>query len=170
MEAELMDFGDISPIVVPVKIAGRNYELREADGATSIAYRNASLACITLGPGGKAQKLKDMASVESLLVSMCLFTDKGMPVPRRTIEGWPGRVQKALFEKAKDISDLGESDSVTVLLAKALASEGSPIKLEAFREWVSGLADEYKALKEALKPSPEESAKNEQRGTEDGVE
>jgi hypothetical protein len=49
-----------------------------------------------------------LANVEPLLVSLCLFRENGAPVLLATVRSWPARVVKSLFEKAKEISDLGE--------------------------------------------------------------
>lgn len=110
MGNDALDFNDLSPIEVPVSIDGRSYILREATGDAACRYRNALLACTQLGPEGKPSSVKGMADAEPLLVSLCLFDDAGKPVSGPTIRKWPARVLKALFDKATEISQLGEEE------------------------------------------------------------
>ena len=110
---------DESPIEVPVSIQGKKYVLREASGDAARKYHNAVLSSTQLGPEGKPSRIKGMADVEPLLVSNCLFSvdDEGQQVPvlLQTILDWPARVQKGLFERIKDISDLVEEGEVEEL-------------------------------------------------------
>ena len=103
-------FDDLEPVEVSVSIGGNPYILREASGGAACQYRNALIECTKLGPGGIPTALKGIASVEPLLVSLCLFDDKNKRVPVAAIEKWPARIQKALFERAKIISELGEDE------------------------------------------------------------
>ena len=96
---EILDFSGLEPIQVEVRISGHQYVLREASGKAAGIYRNACMAAITIGPGGKATAMKNLADVEPLLVSLCLFDSNNKAVPISTITAWPSRVQKALFEK-----------------------------------------------------------------------
>jgi len=101
-----LNFDDLTPIEIPVRIQGKNYVLREASGDAACRYRNAVLACAQLTPEGKAVSVRNLADVEPLLVSLCLFDEKGNPVSVNQVRKWPARVVKALYEKAKEISDL----------------------------------------------------------------
>ena len=103
-------FDNLELVELPVIVGDKSYTLREANGGAACQYRNALIECTKLGPGGVPTQLKGIASVEPLLVSLCLFDEKGKRVPTSTIEKWPARVQKALFEKAKEISELGEDE------------------------------------------------------------
>jgi len=109
METESLSF-DLSLIEIPVTIGERAYILREASGDAACKYRNALLSCTDLDPNtGKPVRITGMANVEPLLVSLCLFyEDTGASVPLGVIKSWPSRILKSLFEKTKDISDLGE--------------------------------------------------------------
>lgn len=123
LSADLV-FDNILPVEVPVSVAGKKYVLREASGDAACRYRNALLKSTRLGPEGKPSVIDGLADVEPLLVSLCLFEvlsdgtlAKG-PVPAHVIRSWPARIQKALFERAKQISDLEERETAASLEAK----------------------------------------------------
>ncbi len=114
---------DLSVIEIPVNIENKKYILREASGAAACSYRNAMIECTQLGPDGKPTKLKGIANVEPLLVSLCLFDDKNKRVPVATIQSWPSRIQKTLFDKAKEISELGEEEEEDIKSLKSQRAE-----------------------------------------------
>lgn len=100
-----MDF-DISLKEVPVTINKEAYVLVEASEDSACKYRNASMKTMTF-TDGKVTGMVGGADLEPLLVHLCLFQgDKAVPLHK--IRSWPARVVKALFEKAKEISDLNE--------------------------------------------------------------
>lgn len=104
-----MRFDDITPIEVEVFVGKEKYILRETSGAARVIYDNARLACYEYQEG-KLVKVHDIASIEVLLVSLCLFMGDGVtPVPEVTIKVWPGRVYKALYEKAREISGMSDT-------------------------------------------------------------
>lgn len=113
-----LNFDDLALIEVPVSIGDKRYLLREASGNVACKYRNALLNCTVLGPEGKPQTVRNMADVEPLLVSLCLFqlleqpdgTVKERPAQLADVRGWPNRIVKALFERAKEISELDEEE------------------------------------------------------------
>lgn len=168
-----LDFDEVEDIEIPVTVKGKHYVLKEASGKAATEYRNALMACITLGPEGKAQKLVNLASVEPLLVSSCLFygegwdkQKKGKNVPKDVIQSWPSRVQKKLFETVKDISDIAEESNEKQLLERALKRFDSPISIKDLRGYVETLdKEEFKGLQRWLKPSEDETAKNDPSDT-----
>jgi hypothetical protein len=102
-------FDDISPIEVEVFVGKEKYILRETSGAARVIYDNARLACYEYQEG-KLVKVHDIANIEVLLVSLCLFMSDGVtPVSEVTIKMWPGRVYKTLYEKAREISGMSET-------------------------------------------------------------
>jgi hypothetical protein len=102
-------FDDITPIEVEVFVGKEKYILRETSGAARVIYDNARLACYEYQEG-KLVKVHDMANIEVLLVSLCLFMGDGVtPVSEISIKVWPGRVYKALYEKAREISGMSET-------------------------------------------------------------
>lgn len=104
---DAMVFEDVAPLTVPVTIGKDEYVLKEASGDAACRWRNAQLRAARMVEG-KITGVGDIADTEPLLVSLCLFTREGKPVPLATVRAWPNRVQKALFERAKAISHLNE--------------------------------------------------------------
>lgn len=166
--SESMVFDDLTLRQVTVKIAGVEYSLKEASGKSAGIYRNFCMSCLNTGPNGSTSGIKNLADAEPLLVSMCLFDAQDKPVPQQVIGKWPSRIQKALFKKAKEISELTETPEEKQLLEKALNLDNAPLSLKDFRAWVENLPEEYAPLKAWVKPSSEELAKNELSDTTDG--
>lgn len=106
-----MDFDSLDLLTVPVTIAGKKYTLREIDTQGACRYNNAKLHGTKFDENGKAVGIGNLADVEPLLVSLCLFED-GQPthVPLSVVSAWPYRVVKPLFDKAKEISHLDERE------------------------------------------------------------
>lgn len=169
-----LDFNDLEPIQLPVRVDGNDYALCEANGAGATKYRNESLRRMTIRDG-KATDIKDLGDLEPLLVSLCLHEatlegDKvveiGKKVPIATIAGWPARVQKRLFEKAKAISQLDEGNTERSELAEALDLPNAPCKLADLRSFVESLEEgSFNSLRKWLAETPEERAKNSPNGT-----
>lgn len=148
---------DLSLKTVPVKLGDNEYELREASGEAAKKFSNARLARIKFS-GGKADGLHDLGDLEPLLVSLCLFDLKtGKNIPQAVVETWPGRVVTALFNEAKKISGLEETNvTVSKLLKKALNHEESPVSYEDLTFWVESLdEEEYRPLLLFLKEESE---------------
>lgn len=107
-----MEF-DLSFREFPLKLSGKKYIIREANGTAATKYRNALIAGARL-KDSKVEGLEGVAKVEPLLVSECVFEldNKGKPmdthVPLATVIAWPSRVIKPVFNKIKEISDLDE--------------------------------------------------------------
>lgn len=99
---------DEEDIAIPVRIRGETYELREASGEAGCNFRNEIARRVTLGPEGKPQRIGNLADVEPKLISACLFDKDGKNVPEKTVRSWPNRIQKALFKRIQEISDLDE--------------------------------------------------------------
>lgn len=111
---------------------GRKLILQEATGEAVATWRDAMMKLANV-VDGEVSSIDGLHATESLLVSLCLFettplTDPDGPitirkdvngdpfsVPQKTIQGWPNRIQKALFEKIKEISDLEDAETPEVL-------------------------------------------------------
>lgn len=106
----------------PVYIGDAVFTLKEATIGAAAKYRNALLECATIGPDGKPSKFSGMADVEPLLVSLCLFDADGNGVPLSTVNEWPSRIVKQLFNRIKDVSDLDEDEE------DPLGNERQPIR------------------------------------------
>ena len=153
----------------------KQFVLYEASGDAATKYRNAMVSGMTLGPDGKLQKLGKVGDLEPLLISLCLFEveadGKEKPLHESVIRKFPARVQKALYEEIRTISDLDEHSPERETLEEALNHSSAPISFQAFSDWVlNTLPDEdekydYRPLKKWMKPTTEEAAKNEQDDT-----
>lgn len=169
-----LDFDSLqSPgwISEPVRFEGKSYTLKEASGRAAVEYRNAVSACLQYGPDGRIAGVRNIASVEPLLISLCLFDEKGKNVPKHVIESWPSRVQRAIFDRAKQISDLGEEMSAErKLLEEVLNQEGSPISFDELRGYVNSRTpvSKYDPLIRWFRPDEKELSKNEPVDTTDG--
>ena len=112
----LMEF-DTTEIVIPVKVKDkkgvvRDYILREASGDAACAWKNIVLSRVKMGEKGKPERLERIADAEPKLVSLCLFdVETGQNVPETIIRSWPYRIQKSLFQKCQEISDLDEEEA-----------------------------------------------------------
>ncbi len=173
---------DLTATEVPVTIDGEDYVLREASGDTACRYQNAQVACMRM-TDGQVSKVTAIADTQPLLVSLCLVKlvqkpdsdepELRRPVPISTVRGWPSRVVKDLFERAKEISGLEEAVTERELLGSVLALPDSPLAMDQLRDWVGSQDQElhgrkYAPLQKWLEPTSEEKAKNLQSGMTDG--
>lgn len=157
--SENFNFDNLVVEEYPVVYKGQNYILREADSAASVAYRNRALNCVRYSESGNANQFNNLADLEPYLVSLCLFKEDGTKVSEATLKTWPSRVVKQLYNKAKEISYLTETDSTKSRLMEALESEGSSINKEQFDEWVASLGEEHAKFK-SWYTSKEDKIKN----------
>jgi hypothetical protein len=160
---------DVIKTEIPVKFKDKHYVLREASGKAARIYRNASLACIVLGPEGKPSMIRNLANVEPLLVSLCLWEKPNpeasavKPVTQDFVETMPSKLQKRLYAKAKEISDLDEEPDTKTQLIEAMKLPDAPVSLDDLRKFIAELPDDdgkYKQLKAWIKPTAEDKAKN----------
>jgi hypothetical protein len=129
---EELSFVDLEPTKIPVNIGNVRYWLVEADEGAAVQYRDAGIAAARFDDGNLVG-VRGIADVQSLLVSLCLFRaidvtpenprgrvpldkvgnfDKAALVPRQMVRQWKPVVVKSLFDTAKKISRLEESESV----------------------------------------------------------
>lgn len=126
---------DLEPVVILVTIAGKKYRLHEASGGAVCAFRNAMFANTKLSPEGKPETFGTMADADPVLVSKCLYEilpdgkSEG-PVHVNQIRAWPNAILRKLSAKVKEISDLGDEETVEVL-EKRIADDTA--KLERLR-------------------------------------
>lgn len=149
----IMDFGSLE--IQEVKVIGpdkKEYILREANGGAAKEHRNAIMEATKFGSDGKVIGLSGLASVEAKFVAACLWDDKGKHPAVATIESWPARVQKQLYEKAKELSHITENSPVRDSLKAALSTEGSPITFDELAAFIESVADtkEFKPIKRLL--------------------
>lgn len=129
---------DLTPTEIPVTISGQKYVLCEATDAVAAAFRNAGAAGATLDEDGNTH-VGAVGDVQAVLVAGCLFRivekDDGTewkrhPVPLAAVRGWPNRVVQPLFEKAKEISELGEWESAEMLRQLIKRAQRRLVQLE----------------------------------------
>lgn len=121
-EREDYDFSDLKIIEVPFKSPdGKRYVLREANGDVAAKYRNTLVKCTKLGPEGRPSGMEGIGELEPFLVSLCSFTvdeeptKNNKPVSASIVRAWPSKMVKKLYAKAKEISELGEDDTIESL-------------------------------------------------------
>lgn len=117
--SDAMNFDDPTLREVPVKIGDKRFVLREASGDAACKWRNSILKATKL-VDGKPASMDGLADGEPYLVSLCLFelNADGLelrPVPLHVVRSWPARVQKALFERVKSMSDLDDAEDAGAL-------------------------------------------------------
>jgi hypothetical protein len=119
---EPLVFESLEPIEIPVKIASKDYVLREAGEAFASKYQNAlmrSTKVVEGTDGNKSATVEGISDTEALLVSLCLFevgqNNSKVSVNVNTIRTWPHRVVKPLFQKAEEISGLGANETEEIL-------------------------------------------------------
>lgn len=103
-----------------IQIGGEHYLLREASGKAANIFQNEA-AKKSVFKDGQVVSVRNPADTAPMLISLCLVecdseglpktTDKGkeIPVTVAKIESWPNKIQKALFKKILEVSDLDPS-------------------------------------------------------------
>lgn len=100
---------DLTPVEIPLTIAGREYVLKEATESAFIAWRTALLKASKPGPDGRPTSLEGVHETTSLLVSLCLFRDN-RPIPLDEVRRLPTRVVQVLFDRVQQISGMSAPD------------------------------------------------------------
>src|SRR6516162_4324851 len=59
-----LDYSDLTPVEVPVKIGGKRYILREASGDAAVRYHNANLKVYRYNDAGKLIGMEGTADTE----------------------------------------------------------------------------------------------------------
>ena len=138
MSKSELNFDDLEPKCERVSIMKKTYLIREASGGAVVTWRNHQMAASKLNPDGKTVSVGPIAESEPLLVSLCVceLTFSGgneveRPVPIQVIKGWPYRVQRALYERIMEISDLREKDSAEDIKKRMAEDREKLEKLEA---------------------------------------
>lgn len=102
-------FDSLDPIEEPAILGGQSYTLREISGDGRVKMDNARTRCYEYGPDGKLARVNDLANLEPLLVSLCLYDPSGNPVPEDVVRAWPARVQRALYDRARMLNGTDET-------------------------------------------------------------
>lgn len=85
------------------------YEMREMSGLEGAEYKNLLKSKVTTRADGVTTVL-DFKGMYSDLISRCLFTADGKPVPQATIDAWPEGAQEELFKIAQSVNRLVSED------------------------------------------------------------
>lgn len=107
-EPEVWD-ADTQEEKVHIRIRGKvtTFVLRELLSSELSKWRKGNSGRVRLDRG-RTVTVNDSEGVEESLISKCLFTEGGKPVPRSTIEGWGSSVVQMLFSKCVRINGLDE--------------------------------------------------------------
>lgn len=166
---ESLDFSQDDLFVeIPVRVPNKegeviDYILHTVNGADATKYQNAQSRSLRFNDEGKAIGLGNIASLEPMLLSMCLKTTDGKKVSESTIGKFPFPVQRRLFELAQQISKLNQEAKISNLVFEAYKDNGdnAPCSLEELRTWINGLdSKKFKALQLMVSPGDKELAKN----------
>ena len=88
-----------------VEIEGVSYILRELTGLQRDTYLDEVGERINYNAEGKAQGMRH-SGLQSLLISMSLYTTDGKLVEASVVKEWPASVQAGLFDEAQKLSGL----------------------------------------------------------------
>lgn len=140
-----IDLGDPTPIQLRYRIGGVSYVLLEPTEEVAVKWKNLQIKETKFGPDGKPTGLGNMADSSPYLVSLCLYKadeqgnlpllrdgrpDHNALVPLNTIKRWPSRQVTVLFERAKEIGELGERETAEAI-TRRMEDDGR--KLAALR-------------------------------------
>lgn len=118
-QGDVLDFNDLTPIIIPVKMGGKNFHLVEASTDADCKYRNKQMQSAKLDKEGRPISVDNFADADPYLLSMCLFEvvgeeDNGDPkyrkVDEKAVRRWQASVVKKLVEKLKEISGMDKDD------------------------------------------------------------
>jgi len=110
-------FASIEPITIAFEFEDRpgdKYELREAVGEATMAWRNAMFDASDLDEAGKAKSFKGLADSDFVLLSHCVYRcrkdnpDIWEKMSYDSLLKWPERVLSNLIDKLKQISEIGK--------------------------------------------------------------
>jgi hypothetical protein len=163
-------------ISIPVKIPGDSteYTLKTFNGADATKFHNAQAKTIRFDSAGNPVGFNDrIADIEPLLISLCLWDDKGRKVSVSKIGSWPFPIQRKLYKTAQQINQIAEEERLSSLLAEAFRNEDNPppCSLEELREWSTSLReDKWKPVIGLFSLTDEELVKNSLNETTDGLD
>jgi hypothetical protein len=121
---EDIDFGDLKPLEVKIKLFDKHYILREASLGAQCAYENERMRGMKYDEAGKAMTMLNLADAEPVLIANCLYEMK--PEGERLvllgiIRSWPYRVTVRLSEMIKEMSPQLREREKREILEKRLA-------------------------------------------------
>lgn len=111
-----LDFSDLEPVEIEFELFGESYLLREATADAAVKYRNAIARSASFSDG-KVTAVTNIANIEPLLVSLCVFKlgkpdangNRAItPLTETTVRNWPSRLLAPLYKRIKEISELDD--------------------------------------------------------------
>lgn len=108
------------PVTIRFKDTGKTekYYLTDASGGAAVQFKNAQMSGVVMdmnvedGSKPRVSGVKNIADLEPLLVSLCLFHEKDdSPVPLNVVKSFPYRIIRALYDKAYKMSDFEEKQA-----------------------------------------------------------
>ena len=96
-----------------VTISGKPYVLTELSGKERDDYLNDVGNRMRTNSEGKPSGIKNFSGMQGFLISLslkCMETGEPVPVKMEEIQKWPTRLVSTLFDKAKELSALGEEE------------------------------------------------------------
>lgn len=117
-----MEF-DLTRIEVPVTIGKQKYVLKDADGETSVKYRNAKLSAYKLDGAGNVIGYDKLNDAELILVAGCLYKvvadqngkEEHHKVSLETVKQFPSKMNEKLFKRAREISEIDQATTIEFL-------------------------------------------------------
>lgn len=110
---------DISRQEEPVTVDGKRYVMREWFGGDKTRYEQDRISGVDIVVEDNRKVLKNakrLGGNEALLVSLCLFEKqddgKERNVPEAVVQGWPGRVQTALYNLARKVCRMDDDETL----------------------------------------------------------
>jgi len=126
VDSDIMDFSDFVRAQVDVYIGDKKYNLRQASGVAAAAYKNLVFQCVGVSED-IAEVKGPLADAAIVLVAGCLYNQKGGLVGQHIIQDLPDEIVQKLFQKAKELSKLGEfeEDEESAKNAQPATTDGS---------------------------------------------
>lgn len=115
-----MQFDSLSRISIDVSIEGKEYKLYEVNGPAMDIYNKALMSNSQYDTQSEKAmiSMSGMVGIESPMLAQCLYKQldggKEASVQQKTIQSWPARIRRQLYDRLLEISDLSsdaEDDS-----------------------------------------------------------
>lgn len=98
---------------IPVVIDSQEYVLQELDGSERDRYLNGLTNRMRVNNKGDLAGIKNFDGLQASLVAASIRLVDGLerkPVLLKTVQGWPAKVVKQLFDAARELSGLDDED------------------------------------------------------------
>lgn len=133
-----LEFDDLAPVRVPVRLGARHFVLRPATAGEVIQYRNFIVRTTKVNTQDRSASTQGYADSEPYLLAMCLTEVKEggreVPVSIQTIKGWRNEVLNKVFDLLQRISGMLEEEEKPTreqLLAQREELDGKLAELPA---------------------------------------